>query len=54
MGETARRRAETHFDERFFFWRTDHEYRRLTEAKLPAVYLQGLKDLSLKVEGSPA
>jgi glycosyltransferase involved in cell wall biosynthesis len=54
MGETARRRAETHFDERFFFWRTDHEYRRLTEAKLSAVHLQGLKDLSLKVEGSPA
>lgn len=54
MGESARRRAETHFDERLFFWRTDREYRRLAQAKLPAVYLQGLKDLSLKVKGSPA
>jgi glycosyltransferase involved in cell wall biosynthesis len=54
MGESARRRAETHFDEQFFFWRTDQEYRRLTEAKLSAVHLQGLKDLSLKAQGLPA
>ncbi len=50
MGEAARRRAEAHFDERFYFWRTDREYRRLTEAKLSAVRLQGLKDLSLEVQ----
>ena len=33
MGRQARQRALTHFDERFFFWRTDIEYRRLLETK---------------------
>ena len=50
MGRAARRRAETHFDERFYFWRTDHEYRRLIEAKLSAVRLNKLKDLSLDAQ----
>lgn len=50
MGKAARRRAEAHFDERFYFWRTDGEYRRLAEAKLSAVRLQGLKDLSLEAK----
>lgn len=54
MGQAARRRAETHFDERDYFWRTDQEYRRLTKAKLSAVHLQGLKDLPLKTQGLPA
>jgi glycosyltransferase involved in cell wall biosynthesis len=34
MGLAARRRAEKHFDERHFFWRTDIEYRRLVKEKL--------------------
>jgi glycosyltransferase involved in cell wall biosynthesis len=54
MGKTARRRAEAHFDERFFFWRTDHEYRRLTEAKLSKLRLQGLGDLPLEVHALSA
>jgi len=51
MGKAARRRAEAHFDERFFFWRTDYEYRRLIEAKLSAVHLRRLKDLPLEAQG---
>jgi glycosyltransferase involved in cell wall biosynthesis len=51
MGLAARRRAEIHFDERFYFWRTDREYRRLVEAKLSAARLQGLKDLSSGAQG---
>jgi glycosyltransferase involved in cell wall biosynthesis len=34
MGRQARQRALNHFDERFFFWKTDIEYRRLLETKL--------------------
>jgi glycosyltransferase involved in cell wall biosynthesis len=34
MGQKGRQRALTHFDERFFFWRTDVEYRRLLKARL--------------------
>ena len=34
MGRKARQRALTHFDERFFFLKTDIEYRRLLETKL--------------------
>jgi len=54
MGEVARRRAETYFDERFYFWRTDHEYRRLTESKLSPARLRGLKKLPLEAQGLPA
>ncbi|MGD2164525.1 MAG: glycosyltransferase family 4 protein [Anaerolineae bacterium] len=48
MGEVARRRAEERFDERFYFWRTDREYRRLIKAKLATVRLRGLKELPLE------
>lgn len=34
MGRRARQRALTHFDERFFFWQTDAEYRRILKARL--------------------
>lgn len=34
IGRQARKRALIHFDERFFFWKTDIEYRRLLETKL--------------------
>jgi glycosyltransferase involved in cell wall biosynthesis len=34
MGRLARQRAARHFDERLYFYRTDHEYRRLIQAKL--------------------
>jgi glycosyltransferase involved in cell wall biosynthesis len=54
MGEAARRRAETYFDERFYFWRTDHEYRRLTESKLSPARLRGLKTLPLEAQGLTA
>lgn len=54
MGKAARRRAKAHFDERFYFWRTDHEYRRLIEAKLSAAHLQGLKRLPLETQQVPA
>jgi glycosyltransferase involved in cell wall biosynthesis len=54
MGKAARQRAEAHFDERFYFWRTDREYRRLTEAKLSAHRLQGLKKLPLETQRLPA
>lgn len=53
MGRAARLRAETHFDERFYFWRTDREYRRLIEAKLSADRLRGLKELPLETQGLP-
>jgi glycosyltransferase involved in cell wall biosynthesis len=53
MGQAARQRAESHFDERFYFWRTDREYRRLIEAKLSADRLQGLKELPLDAQRSP-
>jgi glycosyltransferase involved in cell wall biosynthesis len=45
MGRMARRRAQRHFDERHFFWRTDRAYRDLVEAKISADRLRGLKDL---------
>lgn len=45
MGKAARRRAEHHFDERLYFWRTDHLYRRMIEAKLPTSHLRRLKEL---------
>jgi glycosyltransferase involved in cell wall biosynthesis len=45
MGQAARKRAEAHFDERFFFWRTDREYRRLIRQKLPAAQLHSLQSL---------
>ncbi|MBN1582133.1 MAG: glycosyltransferase, partial [Anaerolineae bacterium] len=48
IGKAARRRAEQHFDERFYFWRTDLEYRRLIETKLSATRLQVLGDLPLQ------
>jgi glycosyltransferase involved in cell wall biosynthesis len=34
IGRQARHRALIHFDERFFFWKTDIAYRRLLETKL--------------------
>jgi len=51
MGRAARQRAESHFDERFYFWRTDRAYRRLIEAKLSEDRLQGLKELPLEAQG---
>jgi glycosyltransferase involved in cell wall biosynthesis len=54
MGKAARQRAEAHFDERFYFWRTDREYRRLIEAKLSAAHLRGLKKLPLETQRLPA
>jgi glycosyltransferase involved in cell wall biosynthesis len=45
MGAAARLRAETHFDERFFFWRTDAEYRRLIAQKLSTDTMRGLEHL---------
>ncbi|MCP4427789.1 MAG: glycosyltransferase family 4 protein [Chloroflexi bacterium] len=48
MGRAARKRAEAYFDERFFFWRTDREYRRLIRQKLPATPLQSLQALPAK------
>ena len=45
MGRAARQRAESHFDERFYFWRTDREYRRLIEDKLSAAHLRKLKQI---------
>jgi len=54
MGQVARQRAEAHFDERFYFWRTDREYRRLIEAKLSAGHLQELKKLPLEIRRLPA
>jgi glycosyltransferase involved in cell wall biosynthesis len=54
MGEAARRRAETQFDERRYFWRTDREYRRLIESKLSAAHLRGLKTLPLEAQGLSA
>jgi glycosyltransferase involved in cell wall biosynthesis len=53
MGQAARRRAETHFDERFYFWRTDSQYRRLIEARLSADRLQSLKGLPLEAGRQP-
>jgi len=43
MGKAARKHAEAHFDERFFFWRTDQEYRRLIRQKLPTTQLNSLR-----------
>lgn len=34
MGRRARQLALAQFDERFFFWKTDAEYRRLLKARL--------------------
>ena len=45
MGMMARKRAEEQFDERFFFWRTDAEYRRLMQQKLPTAEMNDLKSL---------
>jgi len=45
MGCAARRRAEAHFDERHYFWRTDVEYRRLIETKRGGRSLRDLKPL---------
>lgn len=45
MGRAARRRAERHFDERFFFWRTDQAYRDLVRQKLSSRRLTGLSAL---------
>jgi len=53
MGRAARRRAEAHFDERCYFWRTDREYRRLIEVKLSASHLRGLKALPLEAGQLP-
>ncbi len=53
MGKAARRRAEARFDERFYFWRTDREYRRLIGAKLSAHHLRGLKKLPLETQRLP-
>jgi len=53
MGRAARQRAVSHFDERFYFWRTDREYRRLIEAKLSEDRLRGLKELPLEAQGLP-
>jgi glycosyltransferase involved in cell wall biosynthesis len=54
MGQAARRRAEMHFDERFYFWRTDQEYRRLIKARLSPARLRGLKEVPLESQGLPA
>ena len=45
FGVAARKRAENHFDERFFFWRTDAEYRRLLRKKLSVSHTHDLKHL---------
>ncbi|MCP4420612.1 MAG: glycosyltransferase family 4 protein [Chloroflexi bacterium] len=45
LGAAARWRAEAQFDERFFFWRTDAEYRRLIRQKLSATRITGLQNL---------
>lgn len=45
MGRAARRRAEQHFDERFFFWRTDQAYRDLVQKKLSSRHLADLNAL---------
>ncbi len=50
MGEAARRRAEANFDERFYFWRTDQEYRRLIRQKLAGQQLQSLRDVPAEAE----
>jgi glycosyltransferase involved in cell wall biosynthesis len=54
MGQAARRRAEAHFDERLFFWRTDHEYRRLIRTNLPVSRMPRLKELPLEAQALPA
>lgn len=46
MGIAARRRAEMHFDERVFFWRTDIAYRRFLESKFPKKIAQGLRPMN--------
>ena len=45
MGQAARLRAEAHFDERFFFWRTDRAYRRLVRWQLEPARLGSLQPL---------
>ncbi len=45
MGCAARLRAETHFDERYFFWRTDREYRYLIRQRLKPTQLGSLRAL---------
>jgi glycosyltransferase involved in cell wall biosynthesis len=52
MGIAARRRAEMHFDEQHYFWRTDIEYRRLLEEKLLSKRMRGLKPLQVKARDS--
>ncbi len=51
MGIAARRRAEMHFDERHYFWRTDIEYRRLLGEKLLGGRMQGLRPLKPEALG---
>jgi glycosyltransferase involved in cell wall biosynthesis len=45
MGAAARRRAEAHFDERHYFWRTDIEYRRLLKEERLDARIRGLNPL---------
>ena len=45
MGQSARLRAESHFDERFFFWRTDKSYRELIQQQLATLPLSSLQPL---------
>lgn len=54
MGQAASQRAKSYFDERFYFWRTDREYRRLIEAKLSTAHLRGLKKLPSETQRLPA
>ncbi|MCB9422099.1 MAG: glycosyltransferase family 4 protein [Ardenticatenaceae bacterium] len=49
MGRAARQQAETCFDERFFFWRTDQEYRQLIRQKLSPNRLRTLQELPVEM-----
>jgi glycosyltransferase involved in cell wall biosynthesis len=51
MGRAARQRAEKYFDERFFFWRTDREYRQLIRQKLSPTRLSSLRKLPIEFGG---
>lgn len=51
MGRAARQRAEKYFDERFFFWRTDGEYRQLIRQKLSSTRLSSLQQLPVEIGG---
>jgi glycosyltransferase involved in cell wall biosynthesis len=56
MGQRARQRAMTHFDERRFFWKTDREYRRLLRDRLsidPSPLLKPIPSTRVQRSGEP-